>query len=72
MNAKFPYTVKQSYAQLKDERCCYQISDHTGFHFFRCPKPATKKIDEVGLCGVHARSIKIWRRKINNERKTEK
>lgn len=60
---KFPYTVKITWVKYQDGRCCHQMSGHTGFHFFRCPKPATKKIDNAGLCGRHARSVEIWRGK---------
>ena len=60
---RFPYTVKIKYAKLEDDQCCWQKSDHTGFHFFRCPKPIIRKIDNVGLCGIHANSVEIWRKK---------
>ena len=60
---RFPHTVKKRYAELKDGQCCWQKADHIGFHFFRCPKLATRKIDEIDFCGIHANSIEIWRKK---------
>ena len=57
----FPYTIKERYAVLNDGRCCAQVSDHTGFHFFRCDKKEKEKIDGVGLCGIHSRMVKKWR-----------
>jgi len=57
----FPYTVNDEWAKLKDGKCCHQITDHTGFHFFRCDKKVKVFIDEIGFCGIHARSIKHWR-----------
>ena len=60
---RFPYTIKQKYIEYQDGQCCWQKTNHTGFHFFRCPKPATKKIDNAGLCGIHANSVEIWRKK---------
>lgn len=60
---RFPYTVEQKYIEYQDKQCCYKMSNRTGFHFFRCSKPATKKIDNAGFCGRHARSVEIWRKK---------
>lgn len=61
--AKFPYQVEQKYAEFKDDQCCWQKPDHTSFHFFRCPKPEIRKIDNIGLCERHASSVEIWRNK---------
>lgn len=59
----FPYTVKEEYFKLKDNQCCYQMATQGGWHFYRCKRPASKQIDGVGLCGSHARSVEIWRKK---------
>lgn len=61
----FPYTVEEGYANLKDGLCCHTVTDHTGFHFYRCSKKVKEYIDGVGLCGIHARSVKIWRKNSN-------
>ena len=57
----FPYTIKLEYALLLDNRCCGEVTDHTGFHFSRCPHPIKESIDGIGLCGHHARRVKKWR-----------
>jgi len=58
----FPYLVKEKYAKLKDGICCHEKTDHTGFHFFRCDKKIKEYIDGVGFCGIHAGSVKKWRK----------
>ena len=57
----FPYYVKEKWATLKDNICCCQVSDHSGFYFHRCKHKVKEYIDKVGFCGMHARSIKKWR-----------
>jgi len=58
----FPYLVREKYAKLNDGKCCYEMSDRTGFHFYRCSKKAKKYIDGIGFCGIHARSVERWRK----------
>lgn len=55
---KFPFTVNIEYAKLNDRRCCKEVSDHTGFHFRRCSCRVKEVIEGIGLCGIHARSVK--------------
>ena len=61
MSADFPYSVEIKYAKYNDDRCCSEVSDHTGFHFYRCKHKVKETIDGIGFCGIHARSIKKWR-----------
>lgn len=58
----FSYRVREAYHKLNDNQCCYQMSDAGGWHFYRCPRKVTKRIDGVGLCGTHARSVEAWRK----------
>ena len=63
MSKNFPYTVKVGYAKLNDWICCSEVSDHTGYHFWRCNRKVKETISGIGFCGIHARSIKRWRLK---------
>ena len=58
---RFHYKIKKEYAVLNDGKCCQQVTDYTGFHFFRCKSKAKEVIDGIGLCGKHANSLKKWR-----------
>ncbi len=60
---KFPYTVNVDNAKLNDNKCCSEVSNYTGFSFFRCSKEVKEYIDGIGFCGIHAKSIKNWRKK---------
>jgi hypothetical protein len=59
----FPYNVKDEYIKLNDGDCCVEMSDRTGWHFYRCHRKASKQIDGVGLCGIHNRMVENWRKK---------
>ncbi len=58
--AKFPYTITITYAKLKDKQCCAVTGT---WHFRRCRYKVKEYIDGIGLCGIHARSVKNWRKK---------
>ena len=60
--SNFPYTVEEKYVELNDGKCCHTIPDYTGFYQRRCSRPVKEVIDGVGLCGIHARSVKKWRK----------
>jgi len=57
---KFPYTVKEEYMKLNDNRCCDTYMPD-GWHIVRCKNKVKETIDEIGFCGIHARAIKKWR-----------
>ena len=59
-NGLFPYTVNQEYVKLNDGICCNTVSQDS-WHWHRCTKKVKELIDGVGFCGIHARSIKIWK-----------
>lgn len=45
--------------QTSDQRCTKSVSDHTGFHFSKCGKPAKFRVwfgdgPVLNYCGVHA------------------
>jgi len=56
---KFPYTIKIEYAKLKDKRCCAETGT---WYFYRCKHKVKEYIDGIGLCGIHARNVKNWRK----------
>lgn len=59
--SSFPYRVKPEYQILNDGRCCAEVkNDATFADYYRCTKKATKFIDDVGLCGIHARMVNKW------------
>lgn len=60
--ARFPYTVKVAFAKLDDGRCCSSVSTYAGYMWYRCSYKEKEKIDGVGLCGIHANSLKRWRK----------
>ena len=65
---RFPYNVNKRYIALNDNKCCYDVADRTGFHFYRCTSPVKKIIDGVGFCKKHANGIKKWRGKTNGNK----
>lgn len=52
----------------KEEGCVAQVSDHTGFNWHRCGKPVKEVILDAELCGIHARSVRIWQGKTSGDR----
>ncbi len=55
-----PYTVEDKYIALNDGRCCHTVPTNA-WHSKRCPYRVKKVIEGAGLCGIHARSVKLWR-----------
>jgi len=63
----FPYFVEEKYVSLNDGRCCAERVDVTGYHFRRCRLKASRTMDGVGFCGIHARSVEKWRKQTGVE-----
>ena len=51
--------------ESNDLRCSKKVSDHTGFHWWPCGKPAKFRVTSSDgqsklVCGIHARYAKRW------------
>lgn len=49
------------------EGCVAKISDHTGFYWSQCGRPVKEVILDAELCGIHARSVRIWQGKTSGD-----